>query len=198
MLNNRNYWEIIQSLLFNLKALGIHIEISEFLVCDHLSSLPNISSAGLLTRQIQDCDIENILKIDDKPAEAFRKRIHMYQDEGILINYRGKTVGYAWISQTKMRIPSIGYERQLKENEIYLYDGIIDEKHRGIGLFPLFLVNLIRDSINMGKIIVNSINITNYESIKLHKKLGFRKTDISVFVRVGRVWNYHYIFSVGG
>jgi hypothetical protein len=192
LMRQKRYYEILEGILNTLKIIGIHIQANDFFVSPTSYSQLPLRLPGLSFRPVKDDEIDILTSIEGKDTLVFRERIEDWGDECRGLFFQKRLVGYAWLSKTKMRVPEIGYERRLKANEIYLYNGVIEKELRTWGFFGIFLMHLVREAGTNGSIIINTVEFTNNKSKQTFLKMGFRKTGTYTYVTLWNLLKFHF------
>ena len=179
-----NYLDLMEAFLSFLNKFGIIIQVSNFFSCDHDRDLPKIRFAGFQVRTLVKDDLKPIAEFAGKEPALYRKRITEFDDECREMTFKEELVGYCWLSRKMMRVPELDFKRELRDGEVYLYDGMIREDMRNRGFFGIFLIGLIREVVAQHGNFTISIDFTNYKSRGTYTKLGFVKIGTSVLIRL--------------
>lgn len=198
LIKTGKYPELLESVLINMEKIGVSLQIKELVITGvpvrkTITPLPDF-----FIRRIELSEVSLLTPFEDKDTTVFERRIKEYGDDCMGLFFRGDMVGYGWISRTMMRIPELEYERPLKENEIYLYDGVIRKDMRRKGFWLSFLEWLVQETTRNNQTILGYIDITNYKSKKVHFDMGFQSAGTVALLKLGNLWKHRFIKSIPG
>lgn len=185
-------FELLDSIFFRLRKIGIFICIKEWYICNPSSWCPPPDVPGVSSHLMSPRDVSSLAKIDGKDPSVFLSRFQNNKDQCVGIFYNETLAGYVWYSQTQMRIPELEYEHPLKQNEQFSYDGVIQPAFRGRYLFKPLINHSTRIAVMDKRTIIGVIDLTNYKSRRVHTKLGYFKIGSSVFLKFGRLWKHRW------
>lgn len=89
---------------------------------------------------------ESIREIGLKLAWIDKKLVFQRLDRGdnICVAYRNSDIlSYCWIAFNQILVDEIQMTLKIKDKEVYLYDAYTKPEHRGKGLYPAILSNLL-------------------------------------------------------
>lgn len=110
---------------------------------------------------------------DAFPRVPFDKRLED-GDSAFLAFVDGRLAHQSWISSSNAFIPQVRYDRRLAPDEIYFYDCVTLDSHRGRGLYPATLAAAARAFLGIGRTrAVLGVLTTNQASLRGVKKAGF-------------------------
>lgn len=185
LIRRRNFFAALESLLALMKALGIYIHITDIFCCETEQPLVSPPPEDLLIRALDSAEISLITPLEDKDEIKLGQRLQEWGDECRGIFLRGEIAGYAWISQHKIRIPEVSYEKCLNNDEVYLYDVFIRKDRRNQGLWTFFLRDLIREVLLQGRKLVSAADLTNPRARRIKLRNGFKTIERIILIRVG-------------
>ena len=193
LLRERRYYAALESLLSLLKMVGIYIHITELFSCDSDQHTKLVCPTGLVIRTVDSSEISLITSIENKAEEKLKERMLEWRDECRGIFLRGELAGYAWIAREKIRIPEVAFEKNLRGDEIYLYDVFIREEFRNQGLWVYFLRELIREVVLHGGRLISAADLTNQTAREIKLKNGLSKIERVTLIQIGKIWEYQSV-----
>jgi len=88
---------------------------------------------------------------------------------------QGRLVGYCWMTAKDTSERNLRIKIHVAEDELYLYDGMIDSHYRGRGLMPLLLKAISQaEKVKRFLFITGVVSVKNTPMIKVMRNLEFR------------------------
>ena len=121
-------------------------------------------------------------RYDNKKIRSFFKQLKKpLRYRGVCVTHNGEVIAYGWVKYKYAKDPfyKIG-------NVKYFSSFFVDEKYRGMGIYPAMLSYLIQGEENMDDIYISAYDY-NVSSLKGLKKVGFKLVEKITFKRIFRI-----------
>ncbi len=192
-LRSQRFYENLEAVRLRLKKIGIYIQANHFYASSPKSPprIPSVPEFMFRTITIDEVDI--LTSVDGKDGEIFRQRISEYEDECNGMYFKNQLVGYAWLARKRMRMPEIRFERSLRNNEIYAYDGVINPNLGRIGGFiRIYLLHLLKEAASSGGTLISTTSFTNRKVTRLLFRLGYSYIGTCIYINLWKLVKFRF------